>query len=941
MIRALPTIFLRVTDIEPSHGYDTGDVICNIFHRNQHVAGVVVDDMDNTFKIKLKTEHEKIKFELRSLLDDERVIGTNTFSYDFIRHAEPGKEFFQRVHLPELGDDTLTVKDWGRDTTQAPNIEVGIEVEELNDFQADTQVSRASRNYTKHFNEDVSYVGERVPLASDIRYLTRVEPVELKTTTSKQYKRHFSPNRKLYDTGIRVDGTQQSIVTKKAQRSRSTRHGDQTRDMFNDSVELRGTRPSKFAKVRSARSIKVNRDTPQHREQLKVVLKRLIGQLDSKHDDLLKDTENRLKILDWLFKNKSQYDTLYGSSHHELAEQETLVSEVDREYADIHKRDQDDLYYLREEVKRLDEELRREEESLEQSRIRHDELLKFFGRGQTDDLEILEEEIEEDASGRMTSKRVINRYVRRTDKDIQVIRDENQGLFKELEGVRGNIKFKLLSAQSSGLGGNFDEMFRGIQLKLNGSTGGKEVSNESMKGLYEEFRRETDKNLNLSKKKIETENEVNTLREFVVNDRELKKKLEEAVLRSRKSGPASSSSSARTDVQKNLYNLQRELADLQRQYQSNLDRISSLENKVEGGNEGLGGLDRLFNRYQNSIDQRNDLQSNVIRTIQTNVHTVDVKGAKVGNPADDQKVMDLLDKIEAKEKEINTLLDLKEEADRKRRVSKKKNELSYNLNRDISELEKKVVELERDSDQLKIDAKNNRNLDVELENKETRIQQQEDEVDRFREQIEELNQRLIREGGGDAGGLDPEDEREIETLRSQLNQINRSLDSAKRTTNVRDLERKQRTLQDKEEYIQQLMLQIESEPVSSSAVVKRSQSPKGDSVDTQLHEYLEKLNCEVPVTKLGDGYYLFGTRKIYMKLQNGRLVVRVGGGYMFISEFLETYTDSELNHIESQMNKERVERYEDLKVYKSYTQDDRKSTGYSPKGFNASMSGRR
>jgi DNA repair exonuclease SbcCD ATPase subunit len=940
MIKPLPTIFLRVTDIEPSNGYDAGDVICNIFHRNQHVAGVVVDDIDNTFKIKLKTEHEKIQFELRSLMDDERVLGTNTFSYDFIRHADTGKEFFQRVHLPALGDDTLTVKDWGRDTTQTPNIEIGIELEEVNDFNVNNQISRASRTTTKHYNDEISYVGERVPLQSDIRYTSRVEPVELRTTTSKQSKRHFSPSHKFYDTGIRVDGTQQSIVTKSDKRTRSTRHGDRTTDMFNDSVELRGTRPSKFAKVRSSRSIKVNRDTPQHREQLKVVLKRFISQLDNKHDDLVKDTENRLKILDWLFKNKSQYDSLYGASATELSEQETLVSEVDREYADIHKRDQDDLYYLREEVKRLDEELRREEDSLNGSRLRHDELLKFFGKGVTDDLEILEEEIEEDASGRMTSKRLVNRYVRRTDIDIQEIRDENQGIHKELEGVRNEIKFKLLSSQSNGLGSNFDEMFRNIQLKLNGATGSKELSNESLKSLNDEFRKETDKNLNLRKKKIETENEVNTLREFVVNDRELKKRLEEAALKSRKSGPSTGASNARSDTQKTLYNLQRELADLQRSYQSNLDRIKSLENKVEGGNEGLGGLDRLFNRYQNSISQRNDLQSNVIRTVQTNVHTVDVKGAKVGNPADDQRILDLLDKIEAKEKEINTLLDLKEEVDRKRRVSKKKSELSYNLNKDISEIEKRVTELERDSDELKIDAKNNRNLDVELANKDARIQQQEDEIDRLRDQIEELNDRLMREGDEDGSGLDPEDEREIDAMRSELNQINRRLDLAKRTGSSRDLDRKKRTLQEKEEYIQQLMLQMESAPVSSSPP-RRSMSPKGDSVDTQLQEYLERLNCEVPVTKLGDGYYLFGTRKIYMKLQNTRLVVRVGGGYMFISEFIETYTDSELNHIEAQMNKESVERYEDLKVFKSHTQDDRKSTGYSPKGFNASMSNRR
>lgn len=63
-----------------------------------------------------------------------------------------------------------------------------------------------------------------------------------------------------------------------------------------------------------------------------------------------------------------------------------------------------------------------------------------------------------------------------------------------------------------------------------------------------------------------------------------------------------------------------------------------------------------------------------------------------------------------------------------------------------------------------------------------------------------------------------------------------------------------------------------------------------------------------------------------MKIQNGRLVVRVGGGYMYIDEFLETYSQSELNHIETQLNKEGVSRYEDLKIYKTYVEDERKST---------------
>jgi hypothetical protein len=47
----------------------------------------------------------------------------------------------------------------------------------------------------------------------------------------------------------------------------------------------------------------------------------------------------------------------------------------------------------------------------------------------------------------------------------------------------------------------------------------------------------------------------------------------------------------------------------------------------------------------------------------------------------------------------------------------------------------------------------------------------------------------------------------------------------------------------------------------------------------------------VPIKKLGNGYYIFGTRKIYAKILNGKLVIRVGGGYMVIEEFISTYAE--------------------------------------------------
>ena len=53
----------------------------------------------------------------------------------------------------------------------------------------------------------------------------------------------------------------------------------------------------------------------------------------------------------------------------------------------------------------------------------------------------------------------------------------------------------------------------------------------------------------------------------------------------------------------------------------------------------------------------------------------------------------------------------------------------------------------------------------------------------------------------------------------------------------------------------------------------------------------------MPIRRLGDGFYLFGTRKIFAKVLNNKLVVRVGGGFMSFTEFIDTYALMELKKI--------------------------------------------
>lgn len=75
------------------------------------------------------------------------------------------------------------------------------------------------------------------------------------------------------------------------------------------------------------------------------------------------------------------------------------------------------------------------------------------------------------------------------------------------------------------------------------------------------------------------------------------------------------------------------------------------------------------------------------------------------------------------------------------------------------------------------------------------------------------------------------------------------------------------------------------------------QLPKGDVLDDMINLYINQTNCPVPIRKIGNGFYLFGTKKIYAKILNGKLVIRVGGGYMVIEEFIATYADQEMAKI--------------------------------------------
>ena len=51
--------------------------------------------------------------------------------------------------------------------------------------------------------------------------------------------------------------------------------------------------------------------------------------------------------------------------------------------------------------------------------------------------------------------------------------------------------------------------------------------------------------------------------------------------------------------------------------------------------------------------------------------------------------------------------------------------------------------------------------------------------------------------------------------------------------------------------------------------------------------YLNKANLAIEVQRISAKNYMFGTKKILANIVNDRLVIRVGGGFMNVEEFIE------------------------------------------------------
>ena len=77
---------------------------------------------------------------------------------------------------------------------------------------------------------------------------------------------------------------------------------------------------------------------------------------------------------------------------------------------------------------------------------------------------------------------------------------------------------------------------------------------------------------------------------------------------------------------------------------------------------------------------------------------------------------------------------------------------------------------------------------------------------------------------------------------------------------------------------------------------------KNDLTDKAMGEYInnypDRKKIKIMFMRESEGIYQFGSRKVAIRVDQDRITVRVGGGYISVEEFLEQYTPQELEKME-------------------------------------------
>lgn len=72
---------------------------------------------------------------------------------------------------------------------------------------------------------------------------------------------------------------------------------------------------------------------------------------------------------------------------------------------------------------------------------------------------------------------------------------------------------------------------------------------------------------------------------------------------------------------------------------------------------------------------------------------------------------------------------------------------------------------------------------------------------------------------------------------------------------------------------------------------------KDDPIDRRLAEYINNKahhKASLFFVRESNGIYSYGRKRLMMKIENDQIIMRVGGGFLTIDNFIDTYSPQEI-----------------------------------------------
>ena len=298
------------------------------------------------------------------------------------------------------------------------------------------------------------------------------------------------------------------------------------------------------------------------------------------------------------------------------------------------------------------------------------------------------------------------------------------------------------------------------------------------------------------------------------------------------------------------------------------NRVAEMQRQVDlaqqEANEQL--MSDLVAKHMADIKEKNAL------IIELTKQKVKVE-SKLANPMDtrDIKILqeELVNLISDYEQVINGRLDkIREMIECLKKVTQS-NEDVIHVHEDISRVKnaidlakkdiakKQLVKIQITDEIIEIKEKNDE-LDEEIKVYDDKFKETQGKIDDLNMEIDELEESLALK------------DQEIEELETQL-------------------EEKKLARQQEEEALKQKAI----DAAKAAKERKTYVALKGDPIDELMAVHINDCEHWVPVKRQSDGNYLYGQRKINAKIKNDKLVIKVGGGYMLMDEFLKNNAEAE------------------------------------------------